>query len=104
MDVEEVLTQALADRGVEVERGVELAGVRDGGTNVRAVLRSGAVTDEGCFDFVAGCDGPASTVRAQAGMFRQYEGFAAVVPVPGDAPAFDRALGLSGRDPHWKPR
>jgi len=68
MDVEEVLTQALADRGVGVERGVELVGVRDGGANVRAAMRSGAVTDEGRFDFVAGCDGPASTVRAQAGI------------------------------------
>ena len=36
-------------------------------------------------------------------MFRQYQGFAAVVPVPDDAPAFDRALALAGRDPQWKP-
>jgi uncharacterized protein (TIGR03086 family) len=42
------------------------------------------------------------TVKAQAELFRQYQGFAAVVPVPGDAPAFDRALSLSGRDPDWK--
>ena len=27
--------------------------------------------------------------------------FAAPVPVPADAPVFDRALGLSGRDPAW---
>jgi uncharacterized protein (TIGR03086 family) len=44
-----------------------------------------------------------TTVQAQADMFRQYQGFAAVVPVPDDASAFDRALGLSGRDPQWKP-
>ena len=43
------------------------------------------------------------TVQAQGDMFRQYQGFAAVVPVPGDATAFDRALALSGRDPGWKP-
>jgi uncharacterized protein (TIGR03086 family) len=43
------------------------------------------------------------TVQAQGDMFRQYQGFAAVVPVPGDATAFDRALALSGRDPAWKP-
>jgi len=41
------------------------------------------------------------TVEAQGDMFRQYQGFAAVVPVPDDATAFDRALSLSGRDPQW---
>jgi uncharacterized protein (TIGR03086 family) len=30
--------------------------------------------------------------------------FAAPVPVAEDAPALDRLLGLSGRDPHWSPR
>ncbi|MGH3205898.1 MAG: TIGR03086 family metal-binding protein [Streptosporangiaceae bacterium] len=39
------------------------------------------------------------TVEAQGDMFRQYQGFAAVVPVSDDATAFDRALALSGRDP-----
>ena len=43
------------------------------------------------------------TVQAQGDMFRQYDGFAAVVPVPADTSAFDRALALSGRDPAWKP-
>lgn len=41
------------------------------------------------------------TVQAQGDMFRQYQGFAAIVPVPGDASTFDRALSLSGRDPNW---
>ncbi len=67
-DVEEVLALALADRGVEVERGVELVEVRDGHGGARTVCRSPAVTDEARFDFVAGCDGPASTVRTQAGI------------------------------------
>ena len=40
MDMERVLAQALADRGVRVERGTELAGVRDGPEGVRAILRS----------------------------------------------------------------
>jgi uncharacterized protein (TIGR03086 family) len=39
------------------------------------------------------------TVEAQGEMFRQYQGFAATVPVPDDATALDRALALSGRDP-----
>ena len=43
-----------------------------------------------------------ATVKAQGEMFRQYEGFAAVVPVPDDARTFVRVLGLSGRDPNWK--
>ncbi|MFD7707043.1 TIGR03086 family metal-binding protein [Streptomyces sp. NPDC059785] len=32
-------------------------------------------------------------------LYRQYDGFAAPVAVPDDAPLFDRALALSGRDP-----
>lgn len=68
IDVERVLTQALADRGIEVERGTELAAVRDGPGRVRAILRSPVTTEEALFGFVAGCDGPASTVRAEAGI------------------------------------
>jgi uncharacterized protein (TIGR03086 family) len=43
------------------------------------------------------------TVEAQAELFRKYEGFKDAANVPDDAPAFDRALALSGRDPQWKP-
>ncbi|HET7243752.1 MAG TPA: FAD-dependent monooxygenase [Streptosporangiaceae bacterium] len=68
MDVETVLAQALADRGVEVERGTELASVHDDRQGVRAVLRSGGCAAEALFGFVVGCDGPASTVRSQAGI------------------------------------
>jgi uncharacterized protein (TIGR03086 family) len=54
------------------------------------------------------CDEPLAqallkTVQAQADMFRQYQGFAAEVTLPASAPAFDRALALSGRDPAWQP-
>jgi 2-polyprenyl-6-methoxyphenol hydroxylase-like FAD-dependent oxidoreductase len=68
MDVERVLAQALADRGVEVERGTELVSVRDGLDGVSAVLRSPAKTEQSRFGFAVGCDGPASTVRTQAGI------------------------------------
>jgi len=68
MDVEKVLAAALADRGVELERGTELVQVREGPEDVLSVLRSRAKVEEAHFRFVAGCDGPASTVRAQAGI------------------------------------
>jgi 2-polyprenyl-6-methoxyphenol hydroxylase-like FAD-dependent oxidoreductase len=68
MDVERVLARALADRGIEVERGTELVRVRDGPGGVRAVLRSAAGSQEAHFTCAVGCDGPASTVRAQAGI------------------------------------
>ena len=68
MDVEQVLAAALAERGVEVERGTELVRVRDGPGGVRAVLRSPAGAEEARCGFLAGCDGPASVVRAQAGI------------------------------------
>ncbi len=47
-----------------------------------------------------------ATVEAQGELFRQYQGFAAVVPAPeGEehVTVLDRALRLSGRDPDWKP-
>jgi len=42
-------------------------------------------------------------VQAQGELFRKYQGFADIVAIPDDAPAFDRALALSGRDPQWRP-
>jgi uncharacterized protein (TIGR03086 family) len=53
------------------------------------------------------CDGDLAqavlnTVQAQGDLFRQYQGFSAVIPVPEGASAFDRALSLSGRDPARK--
>jgi uncharacterized protein (TIGR03086 family) len=54
------------------------------------------------------CDGPALAAAAQAvddnaELFRQYQGFAAPVPLPDGASAFDQLLAASGRDPAWKP-
>jgi 2-polyprenyl-6-methoxyphenol hydroxylase-like FAD-dependent oxidoreductase len=68
MDVETVLAQALADRGVAVERGTELAGLHEDAQGARALLRSHSAVTGTQFGFVAGCDGPASTVRAVAGV------------------------------------
>jgi 2-polyprenyl-6-methoxyphenol hydroxylase-like FAD-dependent oxidoreductase len=68
MDVEAVLARALADRGVLVERGTELADVHQSPESVRAILRVRDHEDSALFGFVAGCDGPASVVRAQAGI------------------------------------
>jgi uncharacterized protein (TIGR03086 family) len=56
--------------------------------------------DYRCDDAVA--QAVLETVQAQGELFRQYQGFAAIVPVPDDATAFDRALALSGRDPDYK--
>jgi uncharacterized protein (TIGR03086 family) len=38
-------------------------------------------------------------VEEHGALYRQYDGFADPVPVPDDAPVFDRALAASGRDP-----
>ncbi|MGA5169252.1 MULTISPECIES: FAD-dependent monooxygenase [Streptomyces] len=67
-DVERVLAGALADRGVEVERGTELVTVREAKDGAYAVLRSDGGAEEIRCSFVAGCDGPDSTVRACAGV------------------------------------
>ncbi|TDB84950.1 TIGR03086 family protein [Actinomadura sp. KC216] len=41
--------------------------------------------------------------RGTAEMTREYKLFGEEVPVPEDAPLLDRLIGLTGRDPHWKP-
>ncbi|MFH9822604.1 MULTISPECIES: TIGR03086 family metal-binding protein [Streptomyces] len=38
-------------------------------------------------------------VERHGDLYRQYDGFADPVPVPDDAPTFERALAASGRDP-----
>jgi 2-polyprenyl-6-methoxyphenol hydroxylase-like FAD-dependent oxidoreductase len=66
MDVEMALALALADRGIEVERGVELVTVRDGLVRTEATLRTESGFEHVACDFVAGCDGPESMVRRSA--------------------------------------
>lgn len=63
-DFEAVLAGALADRGVTVERGVRLVGVRAGedGCEAALVAGDGAEAVVEC-RYVAGCDGASSTVR-----------------------------------------
>jgi 2-polyprenyl-6-methoxyphenol hydroxylase-like FAD-dependent oxidoreductase len=68
MDVETVLSHALADRGILVERGSELIAVCNGAARARATLRSQAGTETVDCDFVVGCDGPHSIVRRSAGI------------------------------------
>jgi len=101
MDVERVLAQALVDRGVKVERGTGLAGVREESGSVRAVLRSPAGSEEARFGFAVGCDGPASTVRAQAGIGwtgRRYPVEIVIADAELDGPlAADAARVVAGR-------
>jgi 2-polyprenyl-6-methoxyphenol hydroxylase-like FAD-dependent oxidoreductase len=68
MDVETVLAQALADRGVAVEWGTELVDARDDTGRAGATLRSTAGTEQTDADFIVGCDGPESPVRRCAGI------------------------------------
>jgi 2-polyprenyl-6-methoxyphenol hydroxylase-like FAD-dependent oxidoreductase len=68
MDLEEVLTEVLQQRGVDVERGVELVDASTDAGAAHATLRSAGRVEETTCRFVAGCDGRASTVRGAAGI------------------------------------
>lgn len=68
MDVEEVLGAALQQRGVEVERGTELVDASADDTCAHATLKSADRVEETTCRFIAGCDGPDSTVRGAAGI------------------------------------
>ncbi|HEY2949511.1 MAG TPA: FAD-dependent monooxygenase [Micromonosporaceae bacterium] len=66
---EQVLADHLAGRGVPVERGVELTGLRaDGGAMVATVRRGDGPAETVRARFVVGCDGVHSAVRREAGM------------------------------------
>jgi 2-polyprenyl-6-methoxyphenol hydroxylase-like FAD-dependent oxidoreductase len=68
MDVETVISEALHQRGIEVERGTEVIEVGDEDSSACATLRSSTGLEHAKFDFVAGADGPDSTVRGYAGI------------------------------------
>jgi 2-polyprenyl-6-methoxyphenol hydroxylase-like FAD-dependent oxidoreductase len=65
-DVEDVLARALADRGVVVQRGTAVCGVRSEGDQATATVRRDGREDRIRARYVVGCDGSASTIRAGA--------------------------------------
>ncbi len=68
-EVETVLCGALAERGVQVERGTELIGVGPPGAPPQAtVARRGGVTEDIGYRYLVGCDGAGSTVRRLTGV------------------------------------
>jgi 2-polyprenyl-6-methoxyphenol hydroxylase-like FAD-dependent oxidoreductase len=67
-DVEEVLAAALHQRGVEIERGVEVVDASSDDDAAHATLRTAGRVEETTCRFLAACDGPTSTVRTEAGI------------------------------------
>ncbi len=70
MDVETVLAEALADRDVTVERGIEVIGVRAGAKAAKpgVTLCSATSIEETRCGVVVGCDGADSAVRTLVGI------------------------------------
>jgi 2-polyprenyl-6-methoxyphenol hydroxylase-like FAD-dependent oxidoreductase len=66
--VEAVLADAVAARGVEIRRGVEVTGLADGEDGPLAELIGGDGPETVACRYLAGCDGPASTIRPLAGV------------------------------------
>jgi 2-polyprenyl-6-methoxyphenol hydroxylase-like FAD-dependent oxidoreductase len=84
-EIERVLAQRAALLGVEVRRGVELTGLRAGGTGVTALLAG----DEARAAWLVGCDGAGSAVRQLAGFDfpgtdAEITGYQAIVEMEGD--------------------
>jgi 2-polyprenyl-6-methoxyphenol hydroxylase-like FAD-dependent oxidoreductase len=67
-DVEAVLSDALAARGVRVERGVELIDFDHKAAPITAIARSATGQETITCQYLAGCDGVGSTVRTRAGI------------------------------------
>jgi 2-polyprenyl-6-methoxyphenol hydroxylase-like FAD-dependent oxidoreductase len=68
LSVESTLARALRDRGVEVERGTSVVGVRAEGAQVVASLTTRHGDREAAGSYLAGCDGQDSLVRSAAGI------------------------------------
>jgi 2-polyprenyl-6-methoxyphenol hydroxylase-like FAD-dependent oxidoreductase len=81
-ETEALLGSHLRERGVEVERGVELASAAQEEGEVRCVLRRGDSEERVSARYLVGCDGAHSAVRKQAG-----------IPFEGDAYLQDFMLG-----------
>jgi 2-polyprenyl-6-methoxyphenol hydroxylase-like FAD-dependent oxidoreductase len=100
-DIEAVLTHALADRGIQVERGSELLDPGSAEQPVATVARHGT-TEHVRYRYLAGCDGAKSTVRIrndigwQGGRYQQ-EVVLADIEMSG-APTPDVAHVYVGRD------
>lgn len=67
-ETERILEEALAERGVTVERGTELVGLRDEGSHVTARLRRADGESEARALWLLGADGAHSTVRDELGI------------------------------------
>jgi 2-polyprenyl-6-methoxyphenol hydroxylase-like FAD-dependent oxidoreductase len=65
-EVESVLADALAERGVPIERGVELHSFSEQPDGSARVCLRGAGESAATVDYLAGCDGADSTVRSLA--------------------------------------
>lgn len=72
-EVERVLTEALAARGVEVERSCELKNLAQSETGVRATISEKKILKRLNCRYLIGCDGPRSRVRDSLGI--EFNGF-----------------------------
>jgi len=74
-DTERILEDALAARGIEVGRGVELAALSQDARGIEAELSTEQGMSAFRCDWLAGCDGAHSTVRALLGLDFAGEGY-----------------------------
>lgn len=96
--LERTVAHPLGSFPAPVALGVYAGELATHGWDLAAALDRTSLLDQG---LAAACLGP---IRAfLPAEPRDAMPFAPVVPVPEDAPAYDRLLGWYGRDPHWMP-